>query len=160
MQFSFYYSANNSVFAPSLYSVNELRRRYQSTKADLQAAHVFVEHLVSRFPDTLSVHSQQTPGDSALHDATHSTTVNVHGQAHHHRTVHIHSESDLKGSGFTQHQTRDVTMSLESGDNATPSQLHAQLLLLQNSFAAGEAEKAGLVEQVRKISYTLNIHKT
>ncbi len=112
---------------------------------------MFVEHLVSRFPDNLSVHSQQTPRDGAPHDVTHSTTVSVHGQAHHHHTVHIHSESDLKGSGFTQHQTRDVTMSLESGDSATPSQLHAQLLLLQNSFAAGEAEKAGLVEQVRKI---------
>ena len=102
----------------------------------------------------MAVHSQQSLGDSPPHHGAQNTTLNIHGQAPHHRTVHIHSESNLKGSGFTQHQTRDVTMSLESGDSATPSQLQAQLLLLQDSLTAGEAEKAGLLEQVRYVKHT------
>lgn len=128
----------------------ELSQRYQRCKADNQAARKFIEHLLSKLPEALSQHRPHAPAAGGDHpDRANNATLTVHGQAHHHRTVHIHSESDLKGGGFTQHQTRDMTVSLESGDSATPSQLQMQLQVLQDSFLAAEAEKNGLLERVR-----------
>lgn len=66
----------------------------------------------------------------------------------HHRTVHIHSETEMKSEAFSQHQTRDLTLSLESGDSISPSVLESQIQKLQSLFNNTSAEKDALLQQV------------
>lgn len=66
----------------------------------------------------------------------------------HHRTVRIHSETETKSELFSQHQTRDVSMSLESGDSLSPAELAKQMQALQSSIGETQAEKEALIQQV------------
>jgi len=122
--------------------VHKLEKQLYKTKAENSKNKTLVKRLIEKLAEV-------TPQPVEPNQLTESPRQHQHHPHHpHHRTVRIHSETETKSELFSQHQTRDVSMSLESGDSLSPAELARQMQALQSSFSETQAEKEALLQQV------------